>query len=217
LSDPSVYNPTAGKPAGTISYHLTVTDALGCKSVQDEQVTVSVTPPAKVFAGNDTSIYINQPLPLNAIDVNNSGFTKYSWSPPSGLSDPFIQNPVAITNKNITYTVVASTPNGCEGTDAITITAFAVADIFVPNAFTPNGDGRNDVFKAIPIGIREFKYFAVYNRWGQRVFFTTNPSTGWSGTINGAPLQTGGYVWTAAGITFKGDLIERKGTVVLVR
>lgn len=217
LSDPYIYNPTAVKPAGTISYLLTVTDVKGCASILNESVTVSVTPPAKVFAGNDTSIYFNQPLPLNAIDVNNSGFTKYSWSPPSGLSDPSIQNPVAITNRNITYTVIASTPNGCEGTDAIAITAFAVADIFVPNAFTPNGDGRNDVFKAIPIGIREFKYFAVYNRWGQRVFFTTNPAIGWTGTINGTPMLIGSYVWTAAGITFKGDLIERKGTVVLVR
>ena len=136
---------------------------------------------------------------------------------PAGLSDASIQNPVATVNKNTTYTVVASTPNGCEGTGTIAITAFAVADIFVPNAFSPNSDGRNDVFKAIPIGIKEFKYFAVYNRWGQRVFFTTNPAVGWTGSINGAPMQTGAYVWSAAGITFKGDLIERKGTVVLFR
>jgi gliding motility-associated-like protein len=217
LNDPSVNNPTAVKPAGTVTYHLTVTDAKGCASIVNESVTVSVTPPAKVFAGNDTSVYINQPLPIHAIDVNNSGFTKYSWSPPFGLSDPFVQSPIATTNKNITYTVVASTPNGCEGTDTLAITAFAVADIFVPNAFTPNGDGRNDIFKAIPIGIREFKYFAVYNRWGQRVFYTTNPVIGWTGTINGASMQSGAYVWMAAGITFKGDLIERKGTVVLVR
>lgn len=217
LSNPYIFNPGVVKPSATISYHLTVTDTKGCTSIQDDPVTVMVTPPAKVFAGNDTAIYFNQPLPLNAIDVNNSGFTNYSWSPPYGLSDPSIQNPVAITNRNITYTVVASTPNGCEGTDSIVITAFAVADIFVPNAFTPDGDGRNDVFKAIPIGIREFKYFTVYNRWGQRVFFTTNAATGWTGTINGTPLQTGAYVWQAAGITYKGDLIERKGTVVLIR
>ena len=80
-----------------------------------------------------------------------------------------------------------------------------------------NGFGYLDVFKAMPIGIREFKYFAVYNRWGQRIFFTTNPGIGWNGTVNGTIQLTGSYVWAAAGITFKGELIERKGTVVLVK
>jgi gliding motility-associated-like protein len=217
LNNPTISNPTAVKPTGAVTYGLTVTDANGCKSIQDESVTITVTPPAKVFAGNDTAVYMNDPLHLNAVDVNNSGFTKYTWSPASGLNNPFIQNPVATTSSNITYTVVSTTPGGCEGRDSITIKAFAIADIFVPTAFTPNDDGRNDTFKAIPIGIREFKYFEVYNRWGQRVFFTTNPSTGWNGIINGIAQQTDIYVWRAAGITFKGNLIERKGTVVLIR
>lgn len=217
LNNPSIAGPTVTRPPGTISYNLVITDAKGCQSISAETVTVMVTPPAKIFAGNDTSVYINQPLPLNAVDVNNSGFTKYSWSPSQGLNDPFIPNPVVVTSKNMTYTLVASTPNGCEGTDSIKITAFAVADIFVPNSFTPDGNGRNDILKAIPIGIREFRFFAVYNRWGQRIFYTTTPGIGWNGAVNGVTQQTGAYVWATAGVTFKGDLIERKGTVVLVK
>ena len=180
-------------------------------------VHVTVTPAPKIFAGNDTAVYIHEPVPLNAVDMNNSGFTRYSWSPAEGLSSPAAQNPVAVTSRAITYTVVATTPNGCESTASIAIKVFAAADVFVPNAFTPNGDGHNDLLKAIPMGIREFKYLAVFNRWGKRIFYTTNAATGWDGTINGKRLDVGIYVWMAAGINYKGELLERRGTVMLVR
>ena len=70
---------------------------------------------------------------------------------------------------------------------------------------------------AIPVGIREFKYFGVWNRWGQRIFFTTNPSIGWDGTIGGRWGETGAFVWKAAGTDYKGDLVQREGTVFLIR
>jgi gliding motility-associated-like protein len=217
LDNPDISDPTLLKPITTIKYSLTVTDANNCKTIQPAYVTVTVEPPAKVFAGNDTAAIIDEPLQLDAVDMNNTGFNSYLWSPSSGLSSPNIQDPVAYITKDITYYVTASTTDGCEGTDSISIAVFSVSDILVPNAFTPNGDGHNDMLRTIPMGIREFKYFAVYDRWGRRVFYTNDQSKGWDGTISGNPQATGAYVWMAAGVDYKAKIIERKGTVILIR
>jgi gliding motility-associated-like protein len=217
LDNPAVENPTVVNPENTVTYNLTVIGGNGCKSTQPAKLTVTVTPPPKIFAGNDTAVIINQPLPLHAVDLNNSGFDNYQWSPPLGLDNPSIQNPIALITKDITYTVIATTADGCEGTGSINIKTYAVSDIFVPNAFTPDGNGHNDILKVIPIGVKELKYFAVYNRWGKQVFYTKNQSTGWDGTINGKKQDTGTYVWMAAGIDYKGNIIDRKGTVILIR
>jgi gliding motility-associated-like protein len=217
LDNPSIADPTVGQPAGTMTYSLTVVDGNGCSSVQPAAVVVTVTPPPKVFAGDDTAVLINQPLALHALDVNNSGFTQYQWAPAQGLSDPSGQDPVAQITGNIVYAVTATTMDGCVGTDSITIQAFAFSDIIVPGAFSPNNDGHNDVLRAIPIGIRDFRYFTVFDRWGQRVFYTTNAASGWDGAVGGKIQGTGGYVWMAMGLDFQGRVVERKGTVILVR
>jgi gliding motility-associated-like protein len=217
LNNPGIYDPTVNNPQSSIAYSLTVTDKYGCKSLNQTTVTITVTPEAKVFAGDDTAILVNQHLQLNAIDVDGSGFTTYAWSPAQGLSNPSIQDPIASVANNITYFVTASTADGCTGTDSIVITVFDVSGIFVPNAFTPNGDGINDVLKPILIGIKELKYFAVFNRWGQRIFYTASQGTGWNGSLNGNPTESGTYVWIAAAIDYNGRLIEKKGTAILIR
>lgn len=217
LDNPDVSDPIVMNPVSTITYTLQVSDANNCKSLQDASLTITVTPQAKVFAGNDTSILINQPLQLNATDVNTSGFNQYTWTPSYGLNNSSIQNPLAVISQNTVYTVIASTPDHCESADTISIKVFSVSDIYVPSAFTPNGDGRNDILKAIPIGIKQFRYFAVFNRWGQRVFYTENPGVGWDGIINGRQQDIGTYVWMTAGMDFQGNAIERKGTVILIR
>jgi gliding motility-associated-like protein len=207
------------QPQKTITYHLQVTDANGCMAIQPASVTIIVTPAPKVFAGDDTAVVVGQPVPLNAIDVDNSAFTQYQWTPAEELSNPAIVNPVATLTAvtAITYTVTATTTAGCEGMDSITIKAFPFADIVVPNAFTPNHDGHNDVLRVLPKGIADFKYFNVYDRWGQLVFATTNPSAGWDGTVNGRALEPAMFVWMTMGVDLTGRVIQRKGTVLLVR
>jgi gliding motility-associated-like protein len=217
LSDPNISNPVAVNPASTITYLLKVTDASGCVSINNANVTITVTPTAKLFVGNDTSLAANESLQLFAADVNNSGFTQYIWTPATGLNDPNIQNPVAVTDHDITYTVKAISPGGCAGLASIRIKIFAGPAIYVPNAFTPNQDGHNDILKAIPIGIKEFKYFNVYNRWGQSVFKTKDPGKGWDGKLNGIPQEPGGFTWIAAGIDYQGKLIQRRGIALLIR
>jgi gliding motility-associated-like protein len=172
---------------------------------------------AQVFAGNDTSVAIGELLPLNAVDVNNSGFSSYSWTPAYGLSSTNIANPISTLDRDIKYIVTAFTTQGCEGSDDIMIKVFKTPEIYVPNIFTPNGDGTNDVLKAIPVGIKQFKYFTVYNRWGQKVFTTNNAGYGWDGKINGTDQNTQLFTWVAEGVSFKGEKIVRRGTVLILR
>ena len=217
LSDTTIADPMVEQPAASITYSLTVVGANGCTSLQPATVQVVLTPPPVVFAGDDTAVLSGQPLPLDAIDVNNSGFTQYAWTPASGLNNAAVQDPIAQITGNITYTVVATTADGCSGTGSIVIVVVANSNIVVPNAFTPNGDGRNDVLRVDAIGIRDFKYFSVFNRWGQEVFTTSNQGIGWDGTRGGQVQPPGVYVWAAMGLDFSGKQVLRKGTVILIR
>jgi hypothetical protein len=218
LSDPTARNPQVEHPKQTMTYSLSITDAIGCQSLHPAPVTVTVSPPPLLFAGADTSAVAGQPLPLNAVDVNGTGFTKFTWSQSDGLSDPYVQNPVANLSIGVTsYTVSAVSDAGCAAVAGITIKVFGFADIFVPSGFSPDGDGHNDILRPLPVGIREFKYFAVFSRWGERVFFSQDPKMGWNGTADGRTQSLGTYVWMAAGIDYSGKLIQRKGTVTLIR
>jgi gliding motility-associated-like protein len=106
---------------------------------------------------------------------------------------------------------------GCMDTDTIKVKVFEGPAIYVPNAFTPNKDSKNDVLKAIPIGLKEFKYFTIYNRYGQQVFTTTDAAIGWDGSFKGTEQRTGTFVWFAEGIDYKGTILQQKGTVILIR
>jgi gliding motility-associated-like protein len=94
---------------------------------------------------------------------------------------------------------------------------FAPINIYVPRVFTPNGDGVNDVLKPILVGITTFQYFTVYNRWGNIIFQTTDPNSGWDGTFKGVPQPVETYLWIAAGIDENGKTIVQKGMTSLVR
>lgn len=216
LNNVRASNPTVNHPLSSVVYYLVVKDTNGCFSDKD-QVRISVLPPAKIFAGNDTVIVSGQPLPLFAKDINGLMFATYMWTPIAGLNNNFISNPVAILNNSTTYTVTATTVEGCVATDDIFIKVFKDIEIYVPRAFTPNNDGHNDLLKAIPTGIKEFKYFTVYNRFGQIVFTTTNPASGWDGTLNGQLQSMGTYIWVAEAIDYKGTTLSRRGTTILIR
>jgi gliding motility-associated-like protein len=164
------------------------------------------------FAGNDTIAAANQPVQLNA-----SGGLSYEWTPLTGLSAANIPNPVATNATDRSYYLKAFTPEGCESYDTIKIKIYKCPEIYVPGAFTPNGDGKNDLLRAIPVGISSFEYLAVYNRYGQLIFKTSDYNSGWDGKVNGKEQDTGNYVWLAAAIDFRGNKIFRKGTVLIIR
>jgi gliding motility-associated-like protein len=221
ISDPVV------KPSVTTSYFLNVTDANGCTSLQADEVKVTVTPSVKIFAGNDTLVAINQPLQLHAIEKNNSGVTSWEWSSTAStafLDNPFSDSPVAIFTAPVVtapfeyvYTITGTTPAGCKGSDIINIKVYQGPEIYVPTAFTPNGDGKNDFLIPLPVGIKEMKYFRVFNRWGQVIFQSKETSRGWDGKISGSYQQSGVFVWMAEGLDYTGKLVTRRGMVTLVR
>ncbi len=204
------------KPYTTTAYVITVNNTQGCPKPVSDTILVTVYPHINADAGDDTAIVVNQPLQLNA-----TGGTSYVWSPPTGLSNPFIANPIVTLSAaydSMVYHVTVSNPGGCTSGDNIKVIVFKTQpDIFVPTAFTPNGDGLNDRLKAIPVGIKEFQYLKVFNRWGELVFATSNANGSWDGMIKGQPQGTGVFIWMARGIDFSGKLIERKGTLTLLR
>ncbi|HTB25435.1 MAG TPA: T9SS type B sorting domain-containing protein, partial [Puia sp.] len=106
---------------------------------------------------------------------------------------------------------------GCSMEDSIHVKYYTGPDIYVPNAFTPNDDGINDVLRPIPVGISKLNYFRVFNRNGQLVFQTSQAGQGWDGRINGDPADMNTYVWEVKGIDYTGKTIFRKGTAVLIR
>lgn len=211
LINPQSLNPLA-YPIRTTVYTLTVHDNKGCPKPGIGTITVTVRPPVIASAGNDTSIVVNQPLQLNA-----TGAEFYQWTPPTGLNNADIQNPIANISQNMTYVVKAYTADKCYDYDTINIKVFTtLPDIFVPNAFTPER-ASNNLFRPIPVGIRKLDYFRVYNRWGQLVYNNADPGKGWDGTINGNSQGPDTYVWMVQGTSYTGQVIFRKGTVVLMR
>lgn len=216
---PYIINATAS-PAGTTDYVLTINNA-GCPNPLTDTFHVIVTPRIIVFAGNDTSIVANQPLQLNAT-ANQPTANIFSWTPATGLNHTDIFNPVATLGAElgdyITYIVRATNAAGCYGEDNIKVTIFKTGpEIFVPGAFTPNGDGLNDIIMPICVGIKQLNFFRVYNRWGQLVFSTSAFGKGWDGKISGTPQGTNNFVYMAQGVDYLGNTIFKKGNVVLIR
>jgi len=208
--------PIAG-PETTTTYVLAVYDTVGCPKPGLDSVTVLVVPPVKAFAGNDTAIVINQPLQLNA-----TGGLFYAWSPSAGLSNPNISNPIALFEggeiDSITYVVKVSTAEGCSGYADVTVRIFKTKpEIFVPTAFSPNGDGINDILKPVVAGMKQFDFFRIYNRWGNMLFSSEDQYSGWDGNFGGIPQPSGTYVFVAQAVDYLGHIYSKKGTVVLIR
>ena len=200
-------------PEQTIQYSLSVVDANGCRSLQPDIVTVNVTPPIVVKISNDTVVAMGDTLQIFASSVA----TDYLWSPAFGLDDPNKSAPRVTVTGDITYTVLASTSAGCKGSASVTLKVYDGPEVYVPTAFTPNGDGLNDLFKPFPVGIKNYVYFRVFNRWGQMIFATSDFNRGWDGTINGKTQPSGTYVWIVEGITKDNKKIVKRGTITLVR
>ncbi len=214
LQNANTLSPLAN-PGQTTAYMLKAYDTIGCPKPLTDTVVVNVLPHINAFAGNDTMIVAGQPLQLYA-----TGGNVYVWSPNTGLSNNVIANPVATLDASIgSMTYIVRVGNGaCFSNDSINVKVFKTgADIFVPSAFTPDGDGKNDVLKPVLVGIKNLENFKVYNRWGQLVYSTDRPGQGWDGTINGIPQQMATFVYIARGTSYLDKKITRKGTVILIR
>jgi len=196
----------------TRQFTLTVTDAYGCNFTTSDSMWVIMQPVVPAFAGNDTIAMLNKPHQLSG-----SGGLNYLWSPAGPLNNPFIQNPKAVLTNDTYFTLLVTDAIGCSAEDGIFVRVYVGPEYHVPNAFTPNGDGLNDVFRPIPSGMRSTAYFRVFNRFGQLVFETSKWLAGWDGTFKGKKAETGTYVWTIKGFDVNGRDVEMSGTVILLR
>jgi gliding motility-associated-like protein len=200
-------------------------DQLYCKLLPDAAA-CSVSPVL-----SDTIIAIVNSLPIIVISpvdtIINSGaqvhfrvtisgsVQSYQWSPVDKLSDASLSNALtARLDDNVAYTLTVENDKGCKATASALIRVDR--ELYMPTAFTPNGDGLNDLFR-IPPGVDiKLKEFSVFDRWGNKVFTTLTVSKGWDGTLKGKKLDTGVYIYVISGKTEKGD-VNLKGNVLLIR
>jgi gliding motility-associated-like protein len=197
------------------SYTVTITDSTLCPPTTDTAVvTVTNNGSATITACcNDT---INSG---DTVHLTTSGATSYTWTPSASLSCNNCANPIASPTVTTTYTV--ATPAGsCQASAQVTIYVrnepVPCGNIFVPNAFSPNGDNINDFLYVYGNCIISLD-FKIYDRWGNQVFETNDPAKGWDGKYNGQPLNSGVYDYTIIAIQSNGITTDQKGSITLVR
>ncbi|WP_118976788.1 DUF7948 domain-containing protein [Taibaiella koreensis] len=172
--------------------------------------TIETFPEVVLDVSNDTTIAAGQKVQLWATGAN-----LYRWQPEDGLDNPAVARPVAAPRQPVTYTVTGYSEHGCKA--SLTVHIDIHDAVFMPNAFSPNGDGINDVFKIGNYGYHKLAEFRVFNRWGQEVFFTTDPAQGWNGQYKKQPADVGTYHYYARLRTISGEEKVFKGDITLVR
>jgi gliding motility-associated-like protein len=200
--------PQLATTAGT--YQLVVKSNPGC--LDTSLVKLAVLPEVVANAGKDDNAEYNSPYQLNG-----AGNGRFEWSPPEQLSNPFIPNPSATLTADQTFTLTVKNELGCAAYDTVKLRVLKGPGFYVPNAFSPNGDGLNDRFRPTAVGISKLEYFRIFNRYGDLVFETSNIGEGWDGTYKGVKQNIGNYVWMIRGTDRLGNVKMLKGNVVLVR
>lgn len=188
LSATDIAQPLA-TPTTTTTYTLTVNKL--CTYVYTAFID---TDPPEAEAGPGTSLACD--IPSFVIGTPGVSTNTYSWSPGSSLNDSTLAQPIASPKTTTNYTLTVTGPNGCKLYDEVTVERDpCCARIVIPNSFTPNNDGLNDKFGVIVIENVETFYLTIYNRWGQRVFETENPSERWDGMIKGKKADNDTYFY----------------------
>ena len=190
------------------NYTVTATDVNGCSS-RDELILHAINEFPKIDLGPDTSYCKNQTFEL----VVRTGYHKYEWSNNLTSSTIPIHSPG-------NYWIKVTSKEGCVSRDTIHLTEKeCLKGVFFPNAFTPNSDRTNNIFKPVVHGNLVSFYLVIYNRWGQKVFETRDAKRGWDGRLNGRQQDSQAFIWTAqykfAGNTEKTETI--KGSLMLIR
>ncbi|MES1220662.1 MAG: gliding motility-associated C-terminal domain-containing protein [Bacteroidota bacterium] len=199
---------------GRYWYRLTVTEqrSAGIPScrIASNNLIINVHDDPFVNAGPDRILLAGDTIHLAAIVEGEN--PSYYWSPADQLSDINVPDAVATSTKNTTYTLFAESEFGCKNNDEVFIKV--VAGIFVPSAFTPNNDGKNDRWHIPYLDPLLGATVSLYNRHGQLVYHTEGQTVDWDGNLNGVPQQSGTYVYL---IHFKKKRPDMKGTVTLIR
>ncbi len=213
LDNSNGINPTAS-PDTSIVYQVILTDATGFCEVE-RRVFVFVPAEIEVAPPIDT-ILRGDSVQLTATFGPNFS---YNWNPSNSLDNPTGHDPIASPEKTTGYTLQVVDGNGCIIERQLLIVVLTLCEepfIFIPTGFTPNGDGKNDVFKVFGNDLTEANII-VYDRWGEQVFESNDPSIGWDGTYNGKQLPPDVYGFYAIVKCEDGQSFAKKGNVTLIR
>jgi gliding motility-associated-like protein len=191
------------------AYWITITTPT-CDAT--DSIFVSERPPILINLGDDFTICEHDTDDLVKLDAGK-GYSKYKWTPTQDTTQWIIVKQAG------DYYVVVEDYRGCKGDDGSKVLRLCNFDFHLPNAFTPNNDGLNDVFKATALDILDLE-FEIFNSWGERVFMTNNPQQGWDGTYKGKPCPEGVYLYRISFNGFSNKQLKTynfKGNVSLLR
>jgi gliding motility-associated-like protein len=182
-------------------------DTIGVRVMVDTLPKVTTTP--------DTSIYRGAEIELFAY----SAASKLDWYPQSMIpTNPYLTSIRVQPKDTTTYYVHVVDGNSCEGYDSVRVGVYSKNVLLIPTAFSPNGDGINDVFKVVKhLNVKRLNYFEVYNRWGEKIFSTTNLDQGWDGSFKGEPVPNGTYNWQIQITNYDNEKISKAGSIDVIR
>ena len=218
LEDVSAFPVTIDVLAG--DYTVELTDALGCKVSQPVSITEGISPALSI----DGPLILEQGDTLTLRPIINFEPETLEWRPAGQLSCSDCLNPVLEASESTILLLTASLGNGCSATANVQVLVERRVDIYAPNIFSPNGDGRNDRFTlfSAPGQIDQIERMEIYDRWGNQVFAQTefpanNVAVGWDGTFRGEPMGPGVFTYYAQVRLLTGRIILQKGDVTLIR
>lgn len=220
LSDPNISNPIA-TPLVTTIYRVVGYDGFNCFT-DTAFVIVGVGLYPTISLGPDRTLSTGTQLPLTSV-VTNGPLVQWSWTPSTNLSCNNCGVPIATVRTDITYILEGTTAYGCSAKDTIKIKTFCKdAQVFIPNAFTPDGDGVNDYLTVRGTGIASVKSFRIFNRWGELIFERNNFSPnndvyGWDGKTKGKLNQPDVFIYTAEVICDNGTPFTYKGNTTIIK
>ncbi len=206
----STTNSISGLTTGT--YSVVVNDANNCTKIISISINNIAGPVAD--AGSAVSINLGE-----STSLNGSGGVSYNWSPSTTLSCTTCSNPMASPTETTMYILVVTDESGCSSSDSVIVTVSLECGLFyVPNAFSPNGDGENDVLALYTnsICLKSF-IFTIYDRWGEKIFETNNINDYWDGRFKGKDLDVGVFSFLIMSTLNDKETTIRKGNVTLVR
>jgi gliding motility-associated-like protein len=190
----------------------------GCKSRPFlDTINIHPDPPAKIEGTIADHICVGDEIMLQAKAIDDGNSYDYQWRPQEFFGVNGVEQVLAKINRKGYVYLHVSDEFGCTGTDSVMINADGCCDVFLPDAFTPNNDGKNDIFRGIGKGNHLVISFRIMNRWGQTVFESGDTKAGWDGTLGGAaqPLDT--YFYYLKYECGTKEIIEKKGELTLIR
>jgi gliding motility-associated-like protein len=184
---------------------------LGCPDTLFTTVYINPLPPVH-SSNKDTTIAYGKSVQLFA-----KGASNYTWTPVGSLNDPNSPAPIASPKETTNYILSGMDSNGCVARDTVKVIVDYKDNLLIPSAFTPNNDGRNDVFKIVNVSFQRLIEFRVFNRWGQEVFSTNDIFGGWDGTWKGVAQGLGNYQYLIRVAYPDGNVETYKGDINLIR